>query len=152
MVETRRQRGAGSIYHRERDGLWCGQLSGWAADGKRTRRTVYGHTREEVEAKVAEMLGGDMPPPRPRRAPTTMEVARSKGTHTRVQWEAKRDAIGCCIYCGSLGPLVKDHATPVHRGGSDGIENVVPACSPCNQSKGADTAAEFVHWREIARR
>lgn len=48
----RRGRGEGSIYQRQSDGLWVGTVElGWQ-DGKRNRRTVYGHTKEDVKRKV----------------------------------------------------------------------------------------------------
>jgi 5-methylcytosine-specific restriction endonuclease McrA len=50
-----------------------------------------------------------------------------------------------CAYCGKTGViLTKDHVRPISRGGSDGIENIAPACSSCNSSKGRRTLAE---WR-----
>ena len=37
----------------------------------------------------------------------------------------------------------KDHLTPVSRGGSDTIDNIVPACFLCNRKKGDMTEPEF---------
>lgn len=44
-----------------------------------------------------------------------------------------------CHYCHEFfyfGELTKDHVVPKSKGGRDIIENVVPACSVCNQAKG----------------
>ncbi|WP_161624905.1 HNH endonuclease [Streptomyces spectabilis] len=51
-----------------------------------------------------------------------------------------------CCYCDGPAEQI-DHVTPVSKGGRDTLSNVVPACTPCNQSKGAlslsDWAASF---------
>ena len=49
-----------------------------------------------------------------------------------------------CIYCNAETQLVADHATPLSRGGSDAIDNIVPACSACNNKKHIMTYDEFV--------
>jgi 5-methylcytosine-specific restriction endonuclease McrA len=61
--------------------------------------------------------------------------AKRKGTHTRKQWLALRDRIGCCVDCGSTGSLTKDHIIPVSRGGCDCIQNIQPLCLQCNSRK-----------------
>ena len=55
-----------------------------------------------------------------------------------------------CYYCGKPffnNTLVKDchidHKTPISRGGSNGIENIVLSCSSCNQHKSNKTEEEF---------
>jgi 5-methylcytosine-specific restriction endonuclease McrA len=48
-----------------------------------------------------------------------------------------------CVYCG--GPFEHvDHVIPASRGGTDDPDNLVPACTPCNTSKGNKLLAE---WR-----
>lgn len=45
-----------------------------------------------------------------------------------------------CGYCGTQKAphaLTRDHITPISRGGRDVWKNVVTACKPCNQRKGA---------------
>lgn len=41
-----------------------------------------------------------------------------------------------CYYCGSDDKLSIDHVIPVATGGKDNINNLVPACQPCNSTKG----------------
>jgi 5-methylcytosine-specific restriction endonuclease McrA len=51
----------------------------------------------------------------------------------------QRDHHLCC-YCGALKhprALTRDHVTPLSHGGRDVWKNVVTACKPCNQRKGA---------------
>jgi 5-methylcytosine-specific restriction endonuclease McrA len=47
-----------------------------------------------------------------------------------------------CAYCGSWATHL-DHVEPLSRGGADVESNMVPACAPCNLSKGAKTLAEW---------
>jgi 5-methylcytosine-specific restriction endonuclease McrA len=65
--------------------------------------------------------------------------AGALGSHTFQQW------MSCvefhkwkCVYCGtSLTPktLTKDHVLPLFGGGTNYVENLVPACKSCNSSK-----------------
>jgi 5-methylcytosine-specific restriction endonuclease McrA len=60
---------------------------------------------------------------------------------------------GRCIYCcrlvdfSGLEAFHVDHFIPRSAGGSDRLENLVPACSSCNLSKGA---RRFHDWRALA--
>lgn len=67
--------------------------------------------------------------------------------HTERQWEGKFFRCGMrCFYCHTpltLLDATKDHLTPVSRGGSDKIDNIVPACIDCNQRKGKMTETEY---------
>lgn len=40
-----------------------------------------------------------------------------------------------CAYCNEVRELTMDHIVPLTRGGSHSIDNIVPACVPCNSSK-----------------
>jgi 5-methylcytosine-specific restriction endonuclease McrA len=49
-----------------------------------------------------------------------------------------------CAYCKATDlPLQVEHIVPRSQGGSDRVSNLTLACGPCNQRKGAQTAAEF---------
>lgn len=53
----RRGKGEGSIYQREKDGLWIGQITiGYGVDGKQKRKTFTGKTRDEVQQKIYEAV------------------------------------------------------------------------------------------------
>lgn len=50
-----------------------------------------------------------------------------------------------CVYCGRKdSPLALDHVVPRIQGGTDDPANLVPACKPCNSSKGGRTPEQ---WR-----
>jgi len=49
---------------------------------------------------------------------------------------------GACAYCGAEATGL-DHIVPVSKGGENVAENLVPACTWCNSSKGVRTAREF---------
>ncbi len=58
--------------------------------------------------------------------------------HTAKQWVDKRAEYDQrCAYCFRKPKrLTLDHVVPLIRGGSNAIENCVPACATCNSSKG----------------
>lgn len=71
----------------------------------------------------------------------------SEGKHTADDIKRQFDAQhGKCYYCGcEVGDRYHaDHAIPLSRGGSDGPENIVIACPPCNQSKGNKLPHEWI--------
>jgi hypothetical protein len=57
--------------------------------------------------------------------------------HTQSEWELKKLEYNySCAYCGqTLFKLTKDHIIPVALGGTDEIDNIVPACQRCNSMK-----------------
>ena len=75
------------------------------------------------------------------------------GTHTYKEWIEKVQSLEwLCFYCGAeltIEYLTKDHFIPLSKGGGDDLENVVPACNPCNCSKNAMTGSEFTRHRKI---
>lgn len=65
-----------------------------------------------------------------------LTVARLRGTHTEVEWEAVLERHGHrCAYCGTTDRICKDHIRPVSRGGSDSATNLQPLCRRCNSWK-----------------
>jgi 5-methylcytosine-specific restriction endonuclease McrA len=52
-----------------------------------------------------------------------------------------------CAYCGdTTAPLTQDHVVPLSRGGRHSIGNMLPACQPCNSSKGSRL---LIQWRRM---
>lgn len=67
---------------------------------------------------------------------------------THQEWkEALIYFQGECAYCGGTPRrgerLTKDHIVPLSAGGHTTQDNIVPACSTCNSSKGAE---DFKVW------
>lgn len=69
-----------------------------------------------------------------------LRIARSKATHTKKEWKEFCDRTGnICVACKASTKLTKDHIVPIIDGGTDGIENLQPLCSPCNSIKSASS-------------
>jgi 5-methylcytosine-specific restriction endonuclease McrA len=72
------------------------------------------------------------------------------GAFSPAQWEALLDEWShTCAYCGMSGstPLSPDHRTPLVRGGTNDIANILPACRPCNHQKNRKTEQEYRAYR-----
>ena len=58
-----------------------------------------------------------------------------------------------CAYCGTpTDQLERDHVIPLSKGGRHAPANILPACRPCNSSKGDRFLAEWKHSRTPGRR
>lgn len=100
-------------------------------------KTCYNIRRREnaTKKKHTDFVGGMK-----RRGESNVE-------YTHQQWkEAVIFFGGECAYCGRTmrkgERLTRDHLEPVSEGGITIQDNIVPACSSCNSSKGAE------EWRE----
>ena len=59
-------------------------------------------------------------------------------------WIARQKEFGNrCAYCMEEKTLTMDHVIPLSRGGFHHIDNIFPACMPCNRAKGSKTLEEF---------
>jgi hypothetical protein len=70
----------------------------------------------------------------------------SKGYAMRREVEAaiaRRDGSHACFYCGRSADSL-DHVTARLHGGSDGIDNLVLCCWPCNDEKNTTPGWLFV--------
>jgi 5-methylcytosine-specific restriction endonuclease McrA len=65
-------------------------------------------------------------------------TAEKSGRLTLVQWQNILERFNhSCAYCRRADlPLTKDHVIPLSKGGQHTAENIVPACQPCNSTKG----------------
>jgi len=66
-----------------------------------------------------------------------VKMGPHRGKHgvTVGQLRAIREVFGdTCVYCGDPAKSL-DHVIPLARGGEHVVENLVPACLPCNKSK-----------------
>ena len=71
-------------------------------------------------------------------------------SHTSLEWLDKlKEYAGRCHWCGrdTDGKPERDHVIPLSRGGSDGIDNVVPCCVTCNRRKGSKLPREWANER-----
>lgn len=53
---------------------------------------------------------------------------------------------GHCAYCGcdlDFKDMQVDHVVPLHCGGEDTMDNMLPACRSCNHYKGTSTVESF---------
>jgi 5-methylcytosine-specific restriction endonuclease McrA len=74
-------------------------------------------------------------------------------THTAKDWISLLARFrGMCAYCGIKKAAHKDHVIPISRGGRDSIGNILPACSPCNLTKGGRLITEWKHGKKYARK
>ena len=61
------------------------------------------------------------------------------GQFTTAEWLALVAAHGGrCAYCGIAAVLQPDHRTPLARGGSNAIDNILPACGNCKSKEAFD--------------
>jgi hypothetical protein len=72
-------------------------------------------------------------------------LAQAEGKWFFAEFQALCEASdNRCYYCQKqVDKLTADHMTPLARGGSNWIENIVPVCGSCNSSKGTSTLLEY---------
>jgi 5-methylcytosine-specific restriction endonuclease McrA len=69
---------------------------------------------------------------------------------TDDQWAALTAAWGGCAYCGADdAPLQRDCVLAISRGGRYTLDNVVPACGPCNASKCNDEVTAWMRRKRF---
>ena len=69
------------------------------------------------------------------------------------QWSALKAAWGGCAYCGATDrPLQKDCVLPLSRGGRYTLDNIAPACGPCNASKCNDEVTGWLRRKRLDER
>lgn len=71
-------------------------------------------------------------------------VRNAFGSYTREEWlNVLTVWSNTCAYCGMGGRMTVDHRTPLSRGGSNDISNILPACKSCNSQKHTLTESEY---------
>lgn len=69
------------------------------------------------------------------------------------QWAALKDAWGGCAYCGATDrPLQRDCVLAISRGGRYTLDNIAPACGPCNASKCNDEVTSWLRRKRLDER
>ncbi len=65
--------------------------------------------------------------------------------HTWREWEELLDKFeGICAYCKTAKADTRDHVVPISNGGTDDIENILPACRSCNSRKSNMPLEKFI--------
>jgi integrase len=119
MPRARRGRGEGSIYQRE-DGTWCATYSaGYAASGKRIRKTIFGVTKDEVAKKLSKVQASRMDG-------TFVEPSRMRLATLLERWveDAARPTIRETTYVSYKG-IITNHIDPRIGGTTLAILNPV---------------------------
>lgn len=57
-----------------------------------------------------------------------------------------------CYYCGAVKAGHADHVVPLAKGGRHSVGNLVPACAPCNMSKGSKFLSQWRRDLLVARK
>lgn len=118
---------------------------------RRAVRLVLDRKAEVLEVDEAQRFRSeteDVPCPTVIRLVRFVHVPRRFRRQVTNTFLFARDAYSC-QYCGRHRKelkgrqfLTRDHIVPVSRGGGNRWENVVTACSPCNNRKGNRTPEE----------
>ena len=70
-----------------------------------------------------------------------------------AQWSALKEAWGGCAYCGAADrPLQRDCVLAISRGGRYTLDNIAPACGPCNASKCNDEVTGWLRRKKYDER
>ena len=108
------------------------------------KRLYYARHREQHKAV---MMAYHRAHPEVLQAKSSAYRARARaaeGQFTSAEWRALVQRYeGKCAYRGEVGPLQVEHRVPLSRGGTNSIDNILPACRSCNGRKHAMTEAEF---------
>src|SRR5581483_2717145 len=72
-------------------------------------------------------------------------LVEAEGNWTHQEFQELCESVDYhCSYCHKkCERLSADHMTPLSRGGSNDITNIIPACISCNASKRDKTVLEF---------
>ncbi len=103
------------------------------AEQERRRRE-----KKEITSAIARAL------PPPRKSKRKSFTPEEKDAYGSLAWLVRQRFGNVCVYCGRYSPATVDHILPRSRGGKDEADNLVPACLPCNTSKGSLFVEDFI--------
>jgi len=126
----------------------------WALVNKtklQEKRLMYNEThRDEIHAYMHDYVREHPEVSQRYRRRRRAWLAEAEGNFTPEEFRLKCEAYdNRCFYCDCEEVLVADHTTPLSRGGSDNIENIVPSCADCNNRKHTMTYDEFVETLDV---
>src|SRR5438067_1957095 len=106
--------------------------------------TYYARHADQLKARIAEYHRAHPAIVRAKSHKHRALRLAADGAFTAEEWTALVLAHGGrCAYCGECAKLEPDHRLALSRGGSNHIENILPACHRCNARKHRMTEAEF---------
>jgi 5-methylcytosine-specific restriction endonuclease McrA len=107
-------------------------------------RAYYARHRERLSAAIAAYHRANPGVVKAKSQAYRARKLASEGSFSLEQWLDLVAAYdGRCAYCAATGPLEAEHRTPLSRGGTNFIGNILPACRRCNARKHQLTDAEF---------
>ena len=109
-----------------------------------SNRLYYERHREELASYFAQYRRDHRDVRQAIHARRRARKLEAEGSYTTIEWvELLQRWNWTCAYCGEHGALEPEHRIPLARGGSNSIENILPACRRCNQRKALLTEEEF---------
>ena len=106
---------------------------------KDAHKTFFDVTRTQYGNMKLRMQKKKFPPP-----PFTLDQFRADILSVMG---GKEDGVIQCRYCKThftIEGIAVDHAKPLSKGGSAGLENLDYPCRPCNNRKGSIDPADFI--------
>jgi 5-methylcytosine-specific restriction endonuclease McrA len=114
------------------------------SDHSEDSRAYYARHRERLAGYFAEYQRTHPDLRRQLAARRRARKLEATGSFTVAEWLALVEVWdGRCAYCGERAQLEIDHRVPLARGGTNSIDNILPACGPCNRRKHAMSEREF---------
>lgn len=111
---------------------------------RRYRRAAYVRNPAKINVEKAAWLARHPEVKRAKDQAYRARRAAAAGHFTGAEWlELVARHANLCAYCGASGPLEADHRVPLSRGGTNSIDNILPACRSCNGRKHRMTEDEF---------
>lgn len=129
---------------RERDHSYYWSNKEWADAQSRAR---YRENPEKYQQRARQYRKDNPEITRVRERNNRIRRDGAPGSHTFDEtWQMLEDQDGLCAYCETplFGNYQVDHMIPIVRGGSNDWSNLAITCAPCNGSKHASTAEEFM--------
>lgn len=106
--------------------------------GRDSHKEFYEITRSRYSGMVDRLKRKSLPP-------LSFTLEEFRADVLGVMGGAEDGVIKCryCLNYFTIAEIAVDHAKPLSRGGSTGLDNIDYPCRPCNSRKGSCTVDEF---------
>ena len=129
----------------ERRCVFCGEVKS-ITDFPKNGRNPDGTTAYRLDCKVCYNIRRKENKTKKRHSDFIGGQKRRGEAEPRLSHQEWKEAViffkGACAYCGGTPRknqrLTRDHLEPISIGGLTTQANIIPACSSCNSSKGAE--------------